>query len=166
VTKRVDNPNRTGRPTKYRRRFAAEARKLAFLGATDMDLADFFDVNEVTINAWKNNFPEFLKAIQGAKAAADAQVVKSLYKRALGYTHEEDWVGQYRGEIITAKTEKHYPPDTTACQFWLKNRQPKAWRDRTEVTGPDGQPLIERHIIVLPPNGRTDKTPEDDKGPA
>ena len=28
---------------------------------------------------------------------------------------------------------EHYPPDTTACIFWLKNRQKAAWRDRQEV---------------------------------
>jgi len=28
---------------------------------------------------------------------------------------------------------KHYPPDTTACIFWLKNRKPREWRNRTEL---------------------------------
>lgn len=28
---------------------------------------------------------------------------------------------------------KHYPPDTTACIFWLKNQKPKEWHDRTEL---------------------------------
>jgi hypothetical protein len=39
--------------------------------------------------------------------------------------------------------EKFYPPDTTACIFWLKNRQREQWRDvqRHEVTGKDGAPL-------------------------
>ena len=38
---------------------------------------------------------------------------------------------------------EHYPPDTTACIFWLKNRQPALWRDKVqqELSGPDGQPL-------------------------
>jgi hypothetical protein len=25
------------------------------------------------------------------------------------------------------------PPDTTACIFWLKNRNPEEWRDKTQV---------------------------------
>ncbi len=29
-------------------------------------------------------------------------------------------------------TIKHYPPDTTACIFWLKNRQRDKWRDRLD----------------------------------
>ena len=28
---------------------------------------------------------------------------------------------------------EHYPPDTTAAIFWLKNRQPEKWRDKKEV---------------------------------
>ena len=33
---------------------------------------------------------------------------------------------------------KHYPPDVTACIFWLKNRCPDEWRDRHE----------QRHMVV------------------
>ena len=25
------------------------------------------------------------------------------------------------------------PPDTTACIFWLKNRQPDKWRDKQDM---------------------------------
>jgi hypothetical protein len=39
----------------------------------------------------------------------------------------------FEGEIITTKLTKHYPPDTTAAIFWLKNRQPGKWRDKTIV---------------------------------
>jgi hypothetical protein len=28
---------------------------------------------------------------------------------------------------------ERYPPDTTAAIFWLKNRRPKAWRDKHEM---------------------------------
>lgn len=35
------------------------------------------------------------------------------------------------------------PPDTTACIFWLKNRQSKDWRDKQEheLSGKDGAPI-------------------------
>ena len=40
-------------------------------------------------------------------------------------------------------TTKHYPPDTTAAIFWLKNRQKSKWRDKQdhEISGPDGKPI-------------------------
>jgi hypothetical protein len=87
------------------------------LGATDKDMADAFDVSEVTLNAWKQSHPEFLKSLKEGKLLADARVSTALYTRATGYE----------------KNDKHYPPDTTACIFWLKNRQPDKWRDKTEV---------------------------------
>ena len=30
----------------------------------------------------------------------------------------------YEGQVIVEPTIKHYPPDTTAAIFWLKNRKP------------------------------------------
>jgi hypothetical protein len=32
-------------------------------------------------------------------------------------------------EDSSKTVRKHYPPDVTACIFWLKNRQPEKWRD-------------------------------------
>ena len=40
---------------------------------------------------------------------------------------------QGKQKIIRANTIKHYPSDTTACIFWLKNRKSENWRDRKEV---------------------------------
>jgi len=34
---------------------------------------------------------------------------------------------------LIVPTVKHYPPDTTAAIFWLKNRQPAKWREKQEV---------------------------------
>lgn len=45
--------------------------------------------------------------------------------------------------VIVKQTIKHYPPDTTACIYWTKNRMPERWRDvrQTELTGKDGGPV-------------------------
>ena len=47
----------------------------------------------------------------------DIKVAESLFRRATGYSHDA----------------KHYPPDTTACIIWLKNRRPDIWRDKQDV---------------------------------
>lgn len=122
-----------GRPTKYQEAYAEQARKLCLLGYTDVDLADFFEVSEATINNWKHEFPEFLESIKKGKAVADGEVVAKLFHRATGYEHPEDDIRSVDGSIVITPTVKHYPPDTTAAIFWLKNRQPKAWRDKQEV---------------------------------
>jgi hypothetical protein len=50
---------------------------------------------------------------------------------------------QDKGVPIVVPFEQHYPPDTVACIFWLKNRRPDLWRDKVglEHTGPGGGPI-------------------------
>jgi hypothetical protein len=120
-----------GRPTLYREEYTEQALKLCRLGATDRELADFFDVSEQTINAWKDAHPEFLESLKDGKAKADAEVADKLFRRATGYSHEAVKVFLPSGttEPIYAPYIERYAPDTTACIFWLKNRRPDLWRD-------------------------------------
>jgi hypothetical protein len=130
-----------GRPTDYRPEFAIEAEKLCRLGATDPELADFFDVSITTIWNWSRRYEEFLNAIKVGKDAADDRVEKSLYHRALGYSFDSVKIFNAGGEALEVPYREHVPPDPTAMIFWLKNRRSGAWRDRREVTGEDGGPL-------------------------
>jgi len=62
----------------------------------------------------------------------------------LGYEHKETITATFQGKITDSmEVTKHYPPDTPAATLWLKNRQPKLWRDKQdiELSGPNGQPL-------------------------
>lgn len=122
-----------GRPTEYKESYNRQVEKLCLLGSTDKDIADFFEVSETTINNWKLKHPEFLESIKRGKISADANVASRLYKRAIGYEHDEDKIFNNNGEPLIVPTIKHVQPDTTAAIFWLKNRQPKMWRDKQEV---------------------------------
>jgi hypothetical protein len=117
-----------GRPTKCNGFNINMAKKLYRMGATDEDVANFLNVTPATIYAWKDERPEFLKATK-EKANADEKVFMSLYKRACGYSHPDMDIKQFMGQVIVTPITKHYPPDTTACIFWLKNRQREKWRD-------------------------------------
>lgn len=120
------------RPSKYDPTFCDQARKLCKLGATDIEVADFFGVNVATLYRWKNDHPSFCEALKEGKTEADARVVDSLYHRAVGYSYDSEKVFQFQGAIIRAPVREHVPPDTTACIFWLKNRQAADWRDKQE----------------------------------
>ena len=137
MAKKAENKvkvNLVGRPTGYKPEYADQAKKLCLLGATDKDLADFFGVCEATINNWKHDYPEFLESLKQAKAEADSRVERSLFERACGYEHPEDHIAVSGGTPVITPTVKHYPPDTTACIFWLKNRQSGKWRDTKDIT--------------------------------
>lgn len=133
-----------GRPTDYREEFNEQARKLCLLGATDRELAEFFGTSEVTLNAWKKRHPDFLMSITRGKDIADAEVADKLYHRACGYSHKAVKIFPGTGSTgpVYAEYVEHYPPDTPAASLWLRNRQPKRWRDTQSLQNldKDGNP--------------------------
>lgn len=139
------------RPSKYRPEFDEQARKLCLLGATDIELADFFEVSEDSIHEWKKVHPEFSESIKKGKAQADGEVADRLYQRALGFEHPEIDLRVVNGAIVETPITKIYPPDTAAAIFWLKNRQRGKWRDKVEqeITGKDGAPLVPSNPIEM-----------------
>lgn len=132
------------RPTKFKQEFIAQAEKLCKLGATDMELADFFEVDVRTLQRWKSESEEFCHSIKVAKEVADDRVERSLFARANGYEHDEVDIRVVANAIVQTPTRKYYPPDTTAAIFWLKNRKPKEWRETkaVELTGANGGPVV------------------------
>lgn len=137
---------RPGRPTDFKPEYIEIAAHLCQkMGATDREIADYLNVAESTLYKWKAEIPEFSEALKLNKDVCDGRVEKSLYRRAMGYSHDAVKISVNANgmETITPFTE-HYPPDTTAAIFWLKNRKPKEWRDKTdhEHTGAEGKDLI------------------------
>jgi hypothetical protein len=122
-----------GRPTSYREEYVEQVYKLCLLGADDGDLAEFFEVSESTINNWKIAHPDFLESMKKGKVVADAEVAGALYRRAIGYSHPDEHISNYQGEVTVTPITKHIAPDVAAAFIWLKNRQPKKWRDKIEV---------------------------------
>lgn len=122
-----------GRPPKYSPDFARQAEKLCALGATDKELADFFQVSTVTIWRWRSEHEEFCNALRVGKGATDDRVERSLYLRAIGYSFDAEKIMQHNGAAIRVPYTEHVPPDPTACKFWLGNRKPNEWREKQEV---------------------------------
>lgn len=126
--------NKGGRPSEFREEYCELARNYCLLGATDKDLATFFEKDEATINRWKKAHPQFREALKEGKARADAMVAQKLYSKAIGYSHIDTKFATFEGQITDAREYiKNYAPDTVACIFWLKNRRPDLWRDKQEV---------------------------------
>jgi hypothetical protein len=110
---------------------------IASMGLIDEQIAVILGISPRTLNYWKK-YPEFSAALKRGKLKADFQVTQSLYKKALS-------------------------GDTTACIFWLKNRQSDKWRDRQEVDAPGVEnALYEISNSFLPATRRGAKTRSDE----
>ena len=141
-----------GRKTKYNKDIhPKQVLKYALLGLTDAQMAGALEIDEATLNRWKKIHIEFCESVKRGKFEADANVVSTLYKRALGHTQKskvafkvkkvDEESGKLYDTIETVEAEQYYPPDMIATIFWLKNRQPEYWRDKKEVEIEDRRTL-------------------------
>ena len=91
-----ENPTSKGRPSKYSKEIHEQVMKLALLGCTDIEICNFIEIGETTLNVWKEKHPNFRESLKQAKYDSDAEVVASLRKRAIGYTQKEEkiWIDE------------------------------------------------------------------------
>lgn len=136
-----------GRPTKYRPEFVEQAEQLCRdEGFTDKQLAAKFTVSVKQLYVWKNEYSEFREAIGRGKEAFDTGIVEnSLLKRALGFEYDE--VTKRRQDesvelVVTRVVAKRAIPDVGATSLWLRNRNPKRWREAQHQILSTEQPEI------------------------
>lgn len=122
-----------GRPSKY---YTNVEPKLLLVeawarnGVTDKDIAEKLGVSHDSFIEYKKQFPELVESLKNGKEVIDTQVENALLKAAMGYTANEN---TYENGVLTKTVVKEVAPNTTALIFWLKNRNPKDWRDKQEV---------------------------------
>lgn len=142
-------PRKTGRPTLFRPEYVEQARKLCAFGAINEELAEFFGVGLRTFKDWRIRYPEFAEACRLGKEVADQRVEDSLFKMATGYEYETTKLFVIDGQIVHEPVVEYATPTPSAAIFWLKNRRPDEWRDRQEMTGKDGTPLMPEVRVFL-----------------
>lgn len=126
-----------GRPTKYNPEIhLVIVQALAKRGLTLPQLAETLDVGAATVSRWMEADEEFREAIKKAREVADENVEASLYQRATGYSHKAVKIFMPAGaeKPVYAPYVEHVPPDPTSIIFWLKNRKPKEWRDKQDLS--------------------------------
>jgi transposase-like protein len=171
--KSKDEPRGRGRPSSYDPEFAIQARKLCLLGATDKEMAGFFEVSEQTLNSWKKNFPDFLESLRAGKTKADAEVANKLYDRAIGASWIEDVAFKVKNieyaengkkireteKIEVVAVRRAAPPDTNACSLWLRNRRRDLWTEKPEPQAPDDPGIGEDYAQPLKVDENVPKSP-------
>lgn len=131
-----------GQPTLFKPEYCGLAHNYCLLGATNAELAAFFEVTRRTVDNWIARHPDFAEAVRSGRVLADARVARCLYDRAVGWQHTAKRTVMHRGEERTLKDIVRYPPDTQACIFWLRNRRPDMWRERTDTASDRSADLI------------------------
>lgn len=127
-------PTKPGSRSLWKPHYVKVCKRLASAGLTDEEMAAHLGVGATTFDDWKARYPELLKVLKVGKEIADERVVRSLYRRALGYsvTAQKPFVDKFGVEHVVDHVE-HVEPDVVAGIFWLKNRRPEEWRDRINV---------------------------------
>ena len=82
------------------------------------------------------NDKDIIRDIEYAKLLTDYRVEDSLLKKALGDTVTETKTTEKGSGSETITNTKEVPADTSAIQFWLKNRCPDKWNEK--VPGDEG----------------------------
>ena len=116
-------------------------------GLTDEQIWNNLGISKDTFYSYKNKYSDFSDSLKRGKEVVDTEVENALLKKALGsketlkkavklkqviYSDAGKKLKEFE-EIVMAEEEVLITPDTTAQIFWLKNRKPGVWRDKTAV---------------------------------
>jgi hypothetical protein len=136
MTKRLTRPHKKiGRPSTFKPEYTEIAYDLSLLGFSDQRIAKNLRVSLNALAQWKRDFPVFGEAFANGRERADGKVARSLFERATGYSHPDIHISAAKdGSVIITPIIKRYPPDTSAANFFLANRQRELWR-RDPVAG-------------------------------
>lgn len=116
-------------------------------GLTDEQIWNKLGISKDTFYSYKNKYSDFSDSLKRGKEVVDTEVENALLKKALGsketlkkavklkqviYSDAGKKLKEFE-EIVMVEEEVLITPDTTAQIFWLKNRKPGVWRDKTAI---------------------------------
>lgn len=123
---------------------------------TDEELIAAMGVASSTFYNWLKKYPEIAAAIEKGRSSALAEeaveaVEDSLYERCIGGTHtvmkgfkvrevKYDAAGKRISEtehVELVAEQVYVPADVNAIKFFLTNRKPERWKNRTEFSADD-----------------------------
>ena len=122
-----------GRPIKYNEGMNKTVYNLGLLKAKNTQIADSLGINIDTLSEWRKKYKRFSEALSKGREDADGLVAKNLFQNATGFSVNETDIRVIDGKIVKTTIRKNFAPNVTAQIFWLKNRQPDAWKDKQEV---------------------------------
>lgn len=118
-----------GKPSTYRKRYAAAAALLVRNGATDAQIAEFFGVAPSTISKWKVRHPTFGRALVDGSEALTPFIERSVAHRAMGMElpQEKIYYDSATGEVVRVPYVERHPPDLASARYWLERKGGPEW---------------------------------------
>ena len=116
-------------------------------GLTNEQIAEKLGIGKTTFYKYLEEHVELSELLKRGKEVVDTEVENALLQKALGgkekllkpvklkqviYSDAGKKLKEFE-EIVMVEEEVLITPDTTAQIFWLKNRKPGVWRDKTAV---------------------------------
>jgi hypothetical protein len=119
--------------------------KLSLLGMSNDEVGSVLGITSATFKRWMYDYPNFTKALASGREDADANVARSLYQRAIGFSHPDIELkvvslgGGEGSRVEKVEVTKIYPPDPNAALQWLRYRQRQKWSENQGGTGGNAQ---------------------------
>ncbi len=114
-------------------------------GLTIRQISHNIGISEVSFYKWLKKYPQIKRAVEKGKEVVDYEVENALYKSAIGYEITEQQLDNKGNKRLIKRS---VPPNVTAQIFWLKNRRPDRWRDKTDTEVTGGIPVVIKDDIV------------------
>ena len=154
--------SKTGPKSTYKEEIGDKAYLMSLYGMTEVEIYQVLGFSMNTWYTWKRKHPHLTQSLEKGKLPADLEVIKSLFKRALGYEAPDvywatlrDEKLDFEGRVIERKTKvvampttRHIPPDMKAIQMWLSNRTKGRWTTVTHHKVEHSGEISHRHSQV------------------
>lgn len=112
-------------------------------GSTEKEIAEKIGVSYSSFRRYKSENADLKTAIAQGKDKKNQNVIKALYKNAIGYPYYEEIATKVKNEVLAedGKTilvqesveinsvKKYKGPDLAAQKYWLGNRDKNKWQE-------------------------------------
>lgn len=120
-----------------------QIRTWALEGITPYEMAKRLGISYKMLERAMEEFPQLQALVELGKERIDFSVESSLFDQATGYYRQSmETIIHPDGTQTIKQTNKYYPPNIAATQFWLKNRRPERWSEKGGVVEKEEKPPL------------------------
>ena len=122
-------------------------------GLSESQIIKHLGITQNKFNSLKKANDELKKDINYSKLLTDYAVEDALLKKALGSISKEVKETEKESGTEMVTVTKEVPADTSALQFWLKNRCPDRWNEKN-VSGKSTEEMLDNIMERITKNAK------------